>query len=151
MARKEKYNSHIKPHLKDITKWISEGETEYSIYEKLGINRDSWYKYKGIKPELIEAIKKGEQDLTKHIESMLYKRCNGFEYEETKTLIEKDKTGKERKKIEKISKKALPSDTAIIFALKNLNPDKWKDRQEFKGDINQRIQNITIDIEDDED
>lgn len=150
-GRKEKYNEYVKPYLEDISKWIELGETENTICKKLGINHDSWSNYKNEKPELADAIKKGKQDLVLHIESMLFKRCSGFDYEETKTLIEKDGNGKEKKKVEKIKKKTLPSDTAIIFALKNLNPDKWKDRQEFKGDINQRIENITIDIEDDED
>ena len=151
MARKEKYNTYIKPYLKDIETWIRNGETEYGIYEKLGVSEAAWYVYKNKYKELKECIKKGEQNLTLHIESQLYKKCNGYEYEETKTLIEKDGKGKEKKKVEKIKKQVVPSDTAIIFALKNLNSDKWKDRQEFKGDINQKIQNITIDIEEDED
>lgn len=149
-GRKEKYTTHVKPYLKDITKWIRKGEPEYIIFEKLGVSETRWYEYKKNKRELREAIKRGEQHLTKHVESMLYKKCSGYEVEETKTLIEKDGKGKEKKKIEKITKHIIPSDTSIIFFLKNKDPENWKDRQEFKGDINQKIQNIVIDIEEEE-
>ena len=149
MARKEKYNTHVKPYLKDIVKWIKEGETEYCIVEKLGIDDSTWYKYKNKYIELTEAIKKGEQNLILHIESALYKRCFGEEVEETKTYIEKF-GDKEKKKVEKIKRRIASSDTALIFALKNLSPEKWKDRQEFKQNINQKIENIVIDIDDEE-
>ncbi|MFX0136113.1 MAG: hypothetical protein ACFFDN_20905, partial [Candidatus Hodarchaeota archaeon] len=125
-------------------------EPEYCIYEKLGISHDSWFKYKNKYSELKECIKKGEQQLTKHIESLLVRKCKGYEVEETKTYIQKN-GDKETKKIEKINKHIPSSDVAIIFALKNLAPSKWKDRQEFKQDITQKVQNLIIDIEDDED
>jgi membrane-associated HD superfamily phosphohydrolase len=148
-GRKEKYTTHIKPFLEDITKWIREGQTEYCIFEKLGVSEDAWYKYKIKYNELKEAVIKGEQQLTKHIESQLYKRCNGYEYTETKTYIsEQDK--KKTKRIEKTTKFVNPSDTAIIFALKNRDPDNWKDRQEIKQNINQRLENIIIDIDKEE-
>jgi hypothetical protein len=149
MARKEKYTTHIKPFLKDITKWISDGQPEYNIYEKLGVSRDLWYKMKKTKNELKDSIIKGEQDLTKNIESMLFKRCMGYETEETKTYIQKIGK-KETKKIEKIKKYVNPSDTALIFTLKNREPGKWKDKQEIQQDINAKLENIVIDIEEDE-
>ena len=149
-GRKEKYTTHVKPYLNDIINWIRNGETEQCIYEKLGICRESWYGYKRNKHELIDCIKKGDQDLTRSIESMLYKRCHGYETEETKTLIEKDGTGREKKKVEKIKKYIAPSDTAIIFALKNKDSNNWKDRHDIKQDINQKLENIIIEIEEDE-
>jgi hypothetical protein len=149
MARKEKYSTHVKPYLKDIIEWIEKGEPEYCIAEKLGISQDSFDRYKS-KAEFADTLKKGQQNLTLHIESMLYKKCSGYEYEETKTLIEKGLDGKEKRKVEKIKKQIVPSDVAIIFALKNLNAEKWKDRQEGKFDINQKIQNLVIDIDDDD-
>lgn len=149
MARKEKYNTHIKPYIKDITKWIREGIPEYAIYKKLGVDDNTFVKYKNTKKELKEAIIKGQQQLKLHIKSMLFKRCSGYTYTETKTYISKN-GNKEIKRIEKTEKQVNPSDTAIIFALKNLDPENWKDRQEFKGDINQTLQNVIIDLEDDE-
>jgi hypothetical protein len=151
MARKEKYSTHVKPYLLDISKWVRQGEPEYCIYEKLGISEARWYVYKNKYKELKEAIKKGNQDLTKSIESMLYKRCHGYEVEETKTLIEKDETGREKKKVEKIKKYVSPSDIAILFTLKNKDSEKWKDRQDIKQDINAKFENLKIDIVDDDD
>jgi hypothetical protein len=155
MARREKYTTHVKPYLKDISNWIRDGEPEYVIIEKLGTNHDSFNKYKKKYNELSEAIKKGEQNLLKHIETKLFERCKGYECEESKTLIDEveDENGnkKKKKKIEKIKKVYAPDTTALIFALKNLGADKWKDRQEIQQDINAKLENITIDIEEDED
>ena len=150
MARREKYNTHIKPHLEDITNWIADGETEYSIHRKLGVNHDTWYRYKNKKSELSEAIKKGQQNLSLNLESLLYRKCKGYEVEETKTYIQKI-GDKETKKVEKLKKHIPSSDTALIFALKNTNPEKWKDKQEIQQDINAKLENIVIDIEEDED
>ena len=149
-GRKEKYTTHIRPKLKQITKWISEGKTEYSICDSLGVDDNTFIRYKKTKKELREAILKGEQGLTKNIESMLYKRCMGYEVEETKTFIQEN-NGKKTKKIEKTKKYISPSDTALIFTLKNRNPDEFKDKQEIHQDINAKLENITIDIEEDED
>lgn len=159
-GRKEKYTTHILPKLIEIEKWITEGEPEYLIADKLGVSKDTWFRYKKEKSEFYDSIKKGQQNLEKFVESQLIKKCKGFFVEEVKTFIEKvesDKNdnekgnpAKERKKIEKFKKFIPPSDVSIIFALKNLNPSRWKDRQEYKQDINQKIENLIIDIEDDE-
>lgn len=136
MARKEKYTTHVKPHLEDISNWIRDGEPEYVIYKKLGISETRWYEYKKNKEELRETIKKGQQKLALHIESKLYQKCTGIEFEESKTLIDEVDDGKgnikKKKKIEKIKRWCPPDTVALIFACKNLNPEKWKDKQEIK-------------------
>lgn len=152
-GRKEKYTTHVKPNLEKIEEWISEGEPEYVIAKKLGVSKDSWFRYKKEMTEFSYSIKKGQQNLEKFVEGQLIKKCKGFYVEEIKTYIEKTgliENEREKKKIEKYKRYIPPSDTSIIFALKNLNPEKWKDRQEYKQNINQRIENLVIDIEDDE-
>ena len=131
MSTREKYTKYIKPNLEKITQWVSDGEPEYLIAKKVGVNRHTWYKYKKSKVEFSKAIIDGQQNLTQNIESFLYKRCKGYTDPES-------------------GKHTPPSDLAIIFTLKNLDPDKWKDRQEIKQNINQKIENLVIDIEDDE-
>ena len=49
---------------------------------------------------------------------------------EIKKYIQKDKSGNEKTKIEETIKELAPNTTLLIFSLKNLAPDKWKDVQD---------------------
>ena len=67
---KDKYGSHVKPYLGDITKWCGT-MTEKQMAEKLGIAYSSCCKYKNDHMELSEAIKKGRQNLVAELKSTL--------------------------------------------------------------------------------
>jgi len=56
------------------------------------------------------------------------KRALGYEYEETKVMVDAD--GKKR--VERIKKQVQPDVTAQIFWLKNRRPDRWRDKQELE-------------------
>jgi hypothetical protein len=131
MARKSKYESHVKPYLDRIPVWRRQGMTELQIAEKLDISHESFYLYKRKYTEFSDSLKTGKAELIEKLEETLYTRAMGKEYEETKTYIEKDEKGKEKKKIEK-TKKMLHSDACLIFALKNLDKSKWRDKQDIE-------------------
>ena len=42
VGRKDKYESIIKPHLKDINEWLNDGASEKNIAKKLGIEYSTW-------------------------------------------------------------------------------------------------------------
>jgi hypothetical protein len=135
------YVKYVKPYLEDIKEWIRIGETQATIYKKLGIGETSWYAFKKKYPALEDTIVKGKQNLTEHIESSLYKRCMGYEVEEVKTITGKDS------RVEKIRKHIPPSDTAIIFTLCNMRPDKW--RRSDKDENSQKDNTLKIEFSDD--
>lgn len=145
MARKSKYGTYVQPYLEDITKWISEGEYERGICKRLGVSEAQWYDYKKKYPELPETIKKGHQNLLLDLEKTLYHRAKGFYVTETKREVKK---GDQPYKKVIMSKRYIASDTLLIFALCNLNPDKWK-RQDQNNEIAKDL-NINIKIEDDD-
>lgn len=87
-GRKDKYETHIKPYLTEITKWRKTMD-EKQIMEKLGIGKTAFYKYKRTYKELADALKMGEQELGKRAISNLIKRGNGYEYTETKEIYER--------------------------------------------------------------
>lgn len=147
MARKSKYASYVKPYLKDITKWVKEGMYEYEIFERLGIGHTQWEDYKNKYEELPDAIKKGKQNLTRKLVLSLYKRANGFTNTETKRTVKKGDT--KQKEVTRTVKYIPPSETAIIFALCNLDPENWK--RHDKDDIRDKDVNINIKIEEDDD
>ena len=101
-----------------------------------------------------EALKNGKEELIENLEDSLYKRAMGYEYEETKTIREKDDNGKDKVKLEITKKKLHPDTGALAFALKNLAPDRWKDRHDIEhaGRIDHEInQELAERIEEDED
>jgi len=135
------YVKYVKPYLEDIKEWIRIGETQTTIHKKLGISETTWYAFKKKYPALEDAIVKGKQNLAEHIESSLYKKCMGYEVTETKTVTGKDT------RTEKITKHIPPSDTAIIFTLCNMLPEKWK--RNDKDENSQKENTLKIEFSDD--
>ncbi|MBC1743893.1 hypothetical protein HCA06_12610 [Listeria welshimeri] len=118
-GRKSKYDSYVQPYLEEITKWAKMGETQGAICKKLGVNQGTFCEYKKQYPELNEAIKKGMQFLDYEVVESLAKRAIGYNYEETKSIIEKLPDGRERKKVEKTVKHIPPDTGAIALYMKN--------------------------------
>lgn len=125
---KNLYEEMVSPHLKDVTEWRREGLTEIQIFDRLGVGKTSATRYKKEHPEFREALLDGKKKLVDELEVSLYKRGKGFEYEETEMSARDDGSGK---RIKKIKKYALPDVGALCFALKNLAPEKWRDKQDI--------------------
>lgn len=119
MARKTKWETHVLPHLDDITKWIPD-YTEGQIAKKLGITQATFDTYKRKYPELKEAIIKGEQSLVEELHETMKRKAKGYKYIETK-IIDDEKNGR---RIETYEKYAQPDTGAIHLLLKNYDP-KW--------------------------
>ena len=122
---KSKYDSHVKPHLKEITKW-TEDLTDEQIAEKLKISRRSFIEYKKQHPELVEALEKGKKKLVQEIRDTLKKKAKGYYYEEVKTIkIHNPDDEADQEWIERIEinrKYAQPDTGAAHLLLKNLDP-----------------------------
>lgn len=149
MARKSKYKSYVEPYLENITDWIKDGDYEYEICQKLGVSVAQWEDYKNKFVELPEAIKKGKQNLLKDLKISLYKRAKGFTHTETKHVVKKGDKGYTEDS--KIVKYIPPSETALIFAMCNLDPDNWKRKDKEELERKEFTINVNIDEEEDED
>ena len=126
-GRKSKYDTHVKPYLDRIPKWRRNGMTEEQICRKLGVGVSTFNRYKDDFGELREALKNSKEELIENLEDSLFRRAMGYSYEETK--IEKESDGKV--KVTKTNKELPPDVGALIFALKNLAPGKWKNDDRF--------------------
>lgn len=135
-GRKELYTSMIQPYLSDISKYKKSGYTESEIAQKLGVSYSAFNKYKQKHEELTQALKVGNEELVVELENTLFRRALGFEHEEVRTVVE-ERGGRQFKRIEKHRKFYPPSDTAIIFALKKLKPEKYGD--EIKVNMEQQV------------
>jgi len=119
-GRKNKYETHVKPYLKDIPDML-QTMTEEQVSKKLGVAYSSWNKYKIEFPELTEVIKKGNFTLVGELKSVLKKRAKGFQYEERKVIKEHGVIVRE----EIYVKSALPDVASINLLLKNYDKENW--------------------------
>jgi transcriptional regulator with XRE-family HTH domain len=124
-GRKSKYETHILPKFEEIKDWRQSGFSERTISEKLGINYSTFSKYKNEKKEFSDLLSDTKEKLVTNLKKSLWKEAMGFEYEETKTVIEESYLGT-KKKIEKVKKKARSQPNLLIFALCNLCPEFFK-------------------------
>lgn len=141
MGRKSKYETHVKPFLKDISKWITSLNEEEIAKKKLGISVASFTRYKNEFPELRQALLEGRQNLAIELKETLQKKAKGFYYEEVKTVkIHNPDADAEPEWIEKIEvyrKYAQPDTGAAHLLLKNIDPD-WRNDDKETMDIKKK-------------
>lgn len=124
MARIGKYDTHVKPHLEEITKWLSEGVSEEEIAtEKLHISVSSFTNYKRQHEELRAAIQKALPQQIKLVKNALLKRAIGFHEPEKETIVEVE-NGKKKLKEREVDKYYPPDVGAIHLWLKN-HDETW--------------------------
>jgi len=132
-----KFETDIVPQLSDIKEWLMAGDTVREVCKKLAISPDTWYTYCKEHEVLSELVVMGRSVICNEVEKSLLKLCTGYEYEELKTIVEEDKNGKKRTKIEKIKRHQPPSAQAISFFLRNRMPEEWSDKKELILDTSQ--------------
>lgn len=113
--------------MKRIRGWARDGYSDEQIAKSVGIARQTLYEWIKRYPDISDAIKKGRQPLTVELEDALYKAGLGYDYEETvEEMYEED--GVQKKHMRRVKRHAQPNVTALIFALKNLKKQKFKDK-----------------------
>lgn len=127
----------------DLITYVTQGLENIKIAELLDISESSFYRLMADNQEFKEAYQKGIDNRKYALEKALLKRAEGFEAMETVT--ETDEKGN-IVKTKTTNKHYVPDTTALIFSLKNLYGDKYKDRVETVTDINinyNQIQSLT--------
>lgn len=143
-----KYLDWITPEgLLTIEGWARDGLTDEQIAHNIGIRRETLYTWKKEHPNINNALKKGKEVVDRQVENALLKNALGFEYEETKTIIEISPDGEKKQRVEKIKKYSPPNSTSQIFWLKNRKPAEWRDRRETEITGNLNVANIAAEID----
>ena len=124
-GRKSAYDTIIKPRFDDVLKWLRNGATEKQIIQNLGINSDTFYKYKKEMPEFSEHLKKGKESLVEQLRGALIKKALGFEYKESKRIINFEDGNEIIVHTEEYTKQALPDVAAANLLLKNYDKENW--------------------------
>ena len=138
-----KYTKEVKKIIFDA---IANGDTQLQACAKANIKEKTFYQWKAQKSEFAQLVKKAHdkyhEGLVHRLENSLWKKATGYEETETETEYTQDKDGNLVVKRKKVRNKHFSPDTgAIAFALCNLAPEKWKNRQNVQNeDITGKLQ-----------
>lgn len=136
-----KYNKKIVENICELIRTDSYNIAE--ICEIVGIVKGTYYNWLKTKSDFSDAIKKAEDEFNNMIiadaKKSLVKMIRGYTLQEKKTVTadtgRKDENDKPIVKVKEHSvtdKHYQPVPAAVFFALTNLDPDNWKNRQENK-------------------
>lgn len=124
------YKEQIEPNLSKIEEMRSKGVSIVKIAESLGISKTALYKHINKNNKVAETVKKGTDKFALSVESAAFRLATGYDikYKEKEYEIVKGK--KVLKSVKEKVKHVLPNPVIQIFLLKNLMPEKYKDKVE---------------------
>lgn len=133
-----KYCKDIK---EKICNYIREGDSQKLACNKVGIGTSAFHNWINKDVQFLEDIKKAKEDfqatIVGKLEASLWKRAIGYEVTETETEYVSDMQGNptiiksQKTKIKHIQ----PDVGALVFALTNVAPEKWINRQRIDNTI----------------
>lgn len=135
----------------DIISYIREGDSNILACKKVGISKETFYTWINDKPDFSDSLKKARKEfretIVQTLEQSLWKRAAGYEIEESKNEYRTLKDGsKVLVKSSKITKHFTPDTGALIFALTNLDPENWKNRQDNRLSVDDGISGFKISV-----
>lgn len=135
----------------DIISCIREGDSNILACKKVGISKSTFYEWLESYPDFLDSLKKARKEfretIVQTLEQSLWKRAAGYEIEESKNEYRTLKDGsKVLVKSSKITKHFPPDTGALIFALTNLDPENWKNRQDNRLSVDDGISGFKISV-----
>lgn len=135
----------------DIISYIREGDSNILACKKVGISKSTFYEWLESYPDFSDSLKKARKEfretIVQTLEQSLWKRAAGCEIEESKNEYRTLKDGsKVLVKSSKITKHFPPDTGALIFALTNLDPENWKNRQDNRLSVDDGISGFKISV-----
>ena len=143
-GRKSYYEERVAPYFEDIKKWRIAGQTEENIAKLLKVSFRALTDYKGRYPEFAKLLRDSTNVLVGELENTMFQMALGkIKVKEVKKFISRNKEGKDSTKIEETVKELAPNPTLLIFSLKNLAPDRWRDVQDVTfNDMENAMKNM---------
>jgi hypothetical protein len=134
-----------------IISYIREGDSNILACKKVGISKSTFYEWLESYPDFSDSLKKARKEfretIVQTLEQSLWKRAAGYEIEESKNEYRTLKDGsKVLVKSSKITKHFPPDTGALIFALTNLDPENWKNRQDNRLSVDDGISGFKISV-----
>lgn len=133
-GRPNKYDTHIKPFIKQIAEWKKNGATDEQVCQQLGVSKSTFYEAKNKYPEFLEALKKSRENFISDLRGELARLSFKHTLETVKVYSKTDENGQTITYREKISKEIDGDIAAIHLLLKNLDPD-WRNDDKATMDL----------------
>lgn len=129
LGARGRYLDWISPEgLLKIEGWARDGLTDKQIAHNIGVNERTFTRWKKEHESIMSVLKNGKEVIDRQVENALLKNALGFEYEETKTIMEITPNGERKQRIEKVKKYSQPDTTAQIFWLRNRKGSEWSNK-----------------------
>ena len=123
------YEELVEPRLADIYQWRCKGMTITDIASKLGIGKSTFYEWQKQHSEITDVLKEADISLREKMVAQAHKSLLNKLRDRTvtETVEERivDENGEIKTKNVTKKRKVLADTTAIIFTLRNNNPDVW--------------------------
>lgn len=110
------------------------GATDIEVAVELGVAERTIQTWKITKPEFAAVAKLGKEEANDRIEHSLYRRAMGYVGMQTQAIKLKNPDGSERVELVEVPIDVPPSDTAVIFFLKNRRRELWRDQKLLGSD-----------------
>lgn len=138
LGRTPKYETWLEPdNLIKLEGWARDGLTDEQIAHNIGINRTTLYAWKAKHTDFSNALKRGKEVVDRIVENALLKSAMGYKFDEVvKERIYNPETGEsEMVEVKRTTKDVAPNVTALIFWLKNRNPEAWRDTKNVNAAV----------------
>lgn len=127
MGRPSKYAKTI---VLKILEMASRGCAEQTICAKMKINVDTLHEWKKVHPDFSEALKAAKEISDDEVVETLRSKALGYTRKSVKFWYDADL----KQVVKEVYDEYYPPDTtALIFWLKNRQPDRWRERKEITG------------------
>jgi hypothetical protein len=103
------------------------GATDQELAKFFEVSLDTIHEWSNVNEEFSESRKVGKDACDNRVERSLYQKAMGFYRKAEKIVLIEDVPT-----VVHYQEYVPPSDTAMIFWLKNRRRDKWRDRQEIE-------------------
>lgn len=129
-----------------LESWARDGYTLVDIANKIGIDKDTFLRWKDRYPEIQKAVAKGKELVDYQVENALLKSALGYKTKEVKVTTTM-RYGKVVETIKEVTDKEIaPSVPAIQMWLYNRNKDKWKNMNNAKTVFDDMEEDSSIEI-----
>ena len=130
-----------------VEAWCRDGLIEKDIAHNLGISKKTMELYKKDHSNFLAALKRGKEEADIMVENALFKRTQGFRYDEVTTermpiydILDHDLiVGYEMVETKRVTKEVLADPTSMIFWLKNRKKLEWRDKHEVEKTIEVKV------------
>lgn len=132
-AKDGRPTKYKKEYSEQAAKLCALGATDIQLANFFGVCDKTIDNWKSSHPEFLRSLKESKAELDNRVVRSLFERAKGYSHPEQKVFCNNGEIT-----THETTKHYPPESTAMIFWLKNRQPEKWRDKQEIDltGNLN---------------